>query len=196
MGRAFRGCCCGVAFLLVIAAALIGWNGFHTILPGIGNAAATQSYTDAYNTAISDYTKRLEEIKSDPKLRSAQSAAQKHIEHIHEMKQIVDAQNVCEHALKSIKPPQDLRKFNSAMQVYFQELSKKSREREASVKHQDVPDLNVNLRKIDESAHDAAVNVDRTLAQIPHYEQGKKELLDLWSTLKQKMNEAAPPENN
>ena len=196
MGRAFRGCCCGVAFLVAIAVALIGWNGFHKVLPGIGNAVATQGYTDSYQKVISDYTQRLEKIMSDPKLRAAETAAQKHAAHIREMKQIVEAQDQCERALKNINPPADLTKFNSAMQVYFQELSKKSRELEASVKHQDVPDLKVDLKKIDKSAENAAANVDKQLAQIPHYEQGKTQILDLWSQFKKKMDEAAPPASN
>jgi len=195
MGRAFRGCCCGVAFLAILAAALIGWNGFSTKLPSSKENAATRKYADSYNSIISEYTKRLDEIKTDPKLKSAVSNAQKHAAHIREMKQIVEAQEECERALQSIKPPADLGKFNAAMQVYFRELSAKSRELEASVKHQDVPDLNINMRKIDESAQNAAANVDRTLAQIPHYEEGKNQIIDLWAEFKKKMSEEAPVSN-
>ena len=165
-------------------------------LPGINETAASNEYSDSYNKVVSEYTARLEKILSDPKLKSARTAAQKHAAHILEMKQIVEAQNECAHALKKLKTPADLSKFNYAMQVYFQQICEKSRELEESVKHKDVPDLNMNLHKIDESAENAAENVDRTLAQIPHYEQGKKQVADLWSQLKRKMAEEAPPVSN
>ena len=195
MGRAFRGCCCGLTFLVILGVALVGWEVYKKN-PPTRNAAANQQYTDAYNKAISDCTTKLEQIKSDPRYKSAVSSAQKQAEHIREMKQIVEAQDQCEHALKSIKPPPDLAQFHAAMVQYFRELSAKTQELEASVKHKDVPDLNVNLRKVDESAANAAAHVDRTLAQIPHYEQGKKQIIDLWSQFKKEMDEHAPPISN
>jgi hypothetical protein len=175
---------------------LIGWRGLGVKLPEIGNAAAMQEYTDSYNKAISDCTAKLEQIKSDPKLKSAVSTAQKHAEHVREMKQIVEAQDQCEHALKSIKPPPGFANFHAAMLEYSQDLGHKYRELEASVKHKDVPDLNVDLKKMGQSVDNAASNVDRQLAQIPHYEQGKKQIVDLWSQFKKQLDEDLPPISN
>ncbi len=193
MGRAFRGCCCGVSFLVVIVAAVIVWTGSHKKLPGIGNSTEMQGYTDSYQKAIHDYTQQLEKIMSDPKLKSAETAAQKHAAHIREMKQIVEAQKQCEQALQSIKPPPELAKFHAALLEYSHDVSEKYSELEASVKHKDVPELNVNVKRMDKSAENAAANVDKQLAQIPHYEQGKKQILDLWSRFKKQMDESAPP---
>lgn len=193
IGRMARGCCCSAVFLAAMVVAVIFWNGRQIKLPDLGNTAAIQSYIDSYNRALSDYSRRVDEIERDPQFRRAATEAQRHAEHVREMKQIVAAQAECEDELRKMRAPGGLEKFHAATLEYFQTLNNKCRRLAATVKQRDVPNLNEDIHRIDESAQSAAANVDKTLAQVPHYEEGKKQILQLWSQFKRDMTAAAPP---